>query len=206
MLKPFTFLLGCLPFVYSLYQVYLLQTGQPNSLGADPGKALVHFQGEWALRFLLLTLLVTPVRKFPGLADLIRIRRMLGLFAFFYAAMHLLAYSQFLLLTDLSGIAADIAKRPYITVGFAAFVLLIPLAVTSTDGMIRRLKRRWKQLHSMIYVVAVLVVIHLAWIAKSSYAEPVFYGFLMAFLLGYRLWTARKRLLARFGSLIPGRA
>lgn len=210
MLKTATFFAGCLPLAYSLYQAYLLQSGMPNSLGADPGKALVLLQGEWALRFLLLTLLVTPVRQLTPWTGVIRIRRMLGLFAFFYASLHLAAYMQFLLLNNLADILADIGKRPYITVGFAALALMLPMALTSTNSMMKRLKRHWKTLHSLIYAVAVLAVIHIVWLARSSYAEAIAYGAIVFLLLFYRVWQARSRLKNRLSGLtqffIPERA
>ena len=182
-MKAITFLLSLLPLGYSLLQIYLLQSGAENSLGADPGKALVHLQGEWTIRFLMLTLLITPLRQLTGWTQLIRVRRMLGLFTFFYASLHLTAYLVFLLELNFSNLWADVLKRPYITIGFTAFVLLIPMAVTSTDAMVRRLRRRWQQLHRVVYVVAVLAVLHLVWLAKSSYAEAALYGSLIAVLL-----------------------
>ena len=183
MLKPLTFLVCALPFGYLAWQVYLLQTGAANELGADPGKEIVLLQGEWAIRLLLLTLLITPLRRITGWNRLQKVRRMLGLFAFFYASTHLLAYAVLLLELDFMNLAADIRKRPYITVGFLAWVLLVPLAVTSTNRMMRRLGRNWLRLHRAIYAIAILAVIHLAWLAKSSYAEAVIYGVLVALLL-----------------------
>lgn len=195
MLKPLTFLLGCIPLVYSLYQVYLLQTGGAHSLGADPGKDLVHLQGEWAIRFLVITLLISPVRQLTPFRSVIRVRRMLGLFAFFYASLHLLAYMVFLLGLDFSNIAGDVIKRPYITAGFAGLLLMLPLAITSTDNMMRRLRGRWQVLHRAIYLVAILAVVHLVWQTRSSYQEAAVYGLIIGALLVYRLagWIRQRK-------------
>ncbi len=191
MLKPLTFLVSSIPFGYVLWQVYLLQTGAPNSLGADPGKEIVLHQGEWAIRFLLITLLITPLRQLTGWNSLQKIRRMLGLFTFFYASTHLLAYVVFLLELDFANLAADIQKRPYITVGFAAYVLLVPLAITSTNWMMRKLRKNWILLHRAIYGIGILAVIHVAWLAKSSYAEAVAYGAIVVLLLFLRVFEPK---------------
>ena len=165
-----------------------------NALGADPVATIEHFTGQWALRFVLICLAITQLRQLTGRAELIRFRRMLGLYAFAYASVHLAAY----LGLDLRGywtqIFEEIAKRPYITVGFAAWLLLVPLAVTSTQGWIRRLGRRWGQLHRLVYAIAILAVLHFWWIVKSDYREPLLYAAILALLLGWRLW---KRLASR---------
>jgi len=189
MLKPLTFIVGSVPFAYILWQVYLLQTGAPNNLGADPGKEIVLHQGEWAIRFLLLTLLITPLRQITGWNSLQRVRRMLGLFTFFYASTHIAAYTVFLLELDFANLAADIQERPYITVGFAAYLLLVPLAVTSTHSMMRKLQKNWVLLHRAIYAIGILAVVHVAWLAKSSYAEAVAYGAIVALLLFFRAFS-----------------
>jgi sulfoxide reductase heme-binding subunit YedZ len=191
MIKPLTFFLGLVPIGLSVFQVYLLQSGGNHSLGADPGKELVLHQGEWAIRFLILALLVSPLRQLTGWSQLQRVRRMLGLFAFFYATLHLSAYLVFLLELDFVNLWADVVKRPYITVGFSAYVLLIPLAITSMDWMVRRLKRRWIQLHRAIYFIAILAVVHVTWLAKSSYAEAAAYGFIIAILLLARVFKTQ---------------
>jgi sulfoxide reductase heme-binding subunit YedZ len=167
-----------------------------NKLGANPVEFLQHATGDWTLRFLIFTLCITPFRKLFNLPDLIRFRRMLGLFAFFYVSLHFLTYlgpdQQF----DIAGMWKDVAKRPFITVGFTAFVLLIPLAITSTAGWIRRLGgKRWQMLHRSIYFAAVLGVIHYYWLVKSDVREPLFYGALVAILLLWRLgsWFSRRR-------------
>ncbi len=199
MLKSLTFLLCLAPFAYTVWQVTLFQTGAPNDLGADPGKQIVLLQGEWAIRMLLLTLLVSPLRRLAGWNSLQKVRRMLGLFTFFYASMHLLAYTVFLLELDFANLAADIRKRPYITVGFTAYLLLIPLALTSTDWMMRKLRKNWRLLHRAIYAVSFLVVVHVAWRAKSSYQEAVIYGGIVLLLLFFRvfLWLRAAALLNR---------
>ena len=194
MFKVLTFLLSLGPLAYSIFQVYLLQTGSAHTLGADPGKALVLMQGEWTIRFLVLTLLITPLRRLTGWNRPQKIRRMLGLFTFFYASLHLLAYIVWLLELDFANLWADIIKRPYVTVGFSAYLLLIPLAITSTNGMMRRLGRRWIKLHRAIYAVAVLAVTHLLWLSRSSYAEAAFYGTLIGILLLARVFGSRLRL------------
>lgn len=168
-----------------------------GGLGADPIAEIEHRLGLWALRILLIALAVTPLRQLTGQAWLLRFRRMLGLYAFFYASLHFAAY----LILDLKGywtqIFEEIAKRPYITVGFAAWLLLIPLAVTSTQGMMRRLGRQWGRLHKLVYAIAVLAVLHFWWLVKSDIREPALYAGILALLLGWRLWRrladARRR-------------
>jgi sulfoxide reductase heme-binding subunit YedZ len=188
MIKILTFLLCLLPIGYSIYQVYRLQTGGSHVLGADPAKELVQFQGEWALRFLLLTLLVTPLRRLTGWRPVQNVRRMLGLFTFAYASIHFLAYLFLLLEFDFSNLSADILKRPYITVGFTAYLLLVPLAITSNSFAMRLLRDRWGMLHRLAYGVAILVVVHVTWLAKSSYSEAIAYGVIVAFLLCSRVF------------------
>ena len=192
MLKPAVFTLGFLPFVYSAWQVWLLSDGQPNNLGADPGKELLLFQGEWAIRFLVLTLMVSPIRKLTDWREVMKVRRMLGLFTFFYASLHLLAYSVFLLELNFARIGAELVERPFIALGFVAWLALLPLAVTSVDFMVRRLGRRWRQLHMLVYMVAVLAIVHVFWLAKSSYLEAAIYGGILAILLVYRLFKGQK--------------
>jgi len=188
MFKFLTFLLCLLPLEYSIHQVYQLQTGGANVLGADPAKELVLLQGEWAIRFLLLTLLVTPLRRLAGWRQALKVRRMLGLFTFFYASIHLLAYLLLLLELDFRNLGADILKRPYITVGFTAYLLLVPLALTSNSFAIRLLRNRWAVLHRLVYGVAILVVVHVTWLAKSSYSEAVAYGVIVTILLLVRVF------------------
>ncbi|MDG4583581.1 MAG: protein-methionine-sulfoxide reductase heme-binding subunit MsrQ [Candidatus Competibacter sp.] len=162
-----------------------------DRLGANPVETLSHRTGDWSLRFLLLTLAVTPLRRLTGWNGLQKFRRMLGLFAFFYVCLHFGVYLVFDQFFDLSAIFEDIAKRPYITVGFAGFLLLIPLAATSTNGMIKRLGRNWQRLHRLVYLIGVLGVAHYWWLVKADLSEPLLYGGVLAALLGYRLWWWR---------------
>ncbi len=167
-----------------------------GNLGINPVETLQHGTGDWTLRFLIFTLCITPLRKLLKLPDLIRFRRMLGLFAFFYVCLHFLTYLGPDQSFDLAGMWKDVAKRPYITVGFTAFVLLIPLAITSTTGWIRRLGgKRWQMLHRAIYVAAVCGVIHYYWLVKSDVRKPLFYGTLVTILLLWRLgdWFLKRR-------------
>ena len=202
MIKALTFLLCLLPIGYSIYEVFRLQTGGPHGLGADPAKELVQFQGEWALRFLLLTLLVTPLRRLTGWRQVQKVRRMLGLFTFAYASIHFLAYLFLLLEFDFSNLSADILQRPYITVGFTAYLLLVPLAITSNSFAIRLLRDRWGVLHQLAYGVAILVVVHVTWLAKSSYSEAIAYGVIVAFLLCSRVFK-RKYVFSQDGRKRP---
>ena len=171
----------------------LVQGVLADTLGADPVAALTHATGEWALRLLLLGLALTPLRRLTGQAWPIRFRRLVGLYAFFYACLHLAVF----LVLDLGGfwtqVFEDIVKRPYITVGFAAWLLLVPLAFTSTRGWMRRLGRRWAQLHRLVYAIGVLAVLHFLWLVKSDLREPLVYAGILAILLGARLgWRLRR--------------
>jgi len=166
-----------------------------GQLGANPVEFLQHDTGDWTLRFLIFTLAITPLRKMLQLPELIRFRRMLGLFAFFYVCLHFITYIGPDQSFSLTGMWQDVAKRRFITVGFLGFLLLIPLAVTSTAGWIRRLGgKRWQALHRAIYVAAVCGVIHYYWLVKSDVREPLFYGALVAVLLLWRLgdWLIKR--------------
>ena len=158
------------------------------SLGANPIETLLHRLGIWGLNFLLITLAVTPLRLISGWNWLVRFRRMLGLFAFFYVLMHFMVYAGLDQRFDLNAIFEDIAERPYITVGFTALLLLIPLAVTSTNAMMRRLGAAWKKLHRTVYVIAILGVWHFYWQVKLDTIDATLYAAALAILLGYRLW------------------
>lgn len=187
--KPVLFVLCLVPLAW------LVWDGVTNNLGANPVETVRRYTGDWTLRFLLIALTVTPLRRLTGWHVVIRLRRMLGLFAFFYACLHFVSYiwlDQFFMW---DAIIEDILDRPYITVGVAGFLLLIPLAATSTNGMVRRLGgRRWQRLHQLVYVIAVLGVIHFLWLVKSDISEPVIYGAILALLLGFRLfWHLRGR-------------
>ena len=162
----------------------------------NPLEFIQHATGDWTLRFLVITLTITPLRQVLHLPELIRFRRMLGLYAFFYACLHFTTYLLFDKVFDLHEIWKDVYKRPFITVGFLAFTLLIPLAITSTAGWIRRLGgRRWRILHRAIYISAVCGVIHYYWLVKSAVIRPIFYGVLVGLLLAWRVgdWAVRRR-------------
>ena len=164
-----------------------------DNLGANPIDVITDETGTWTLRFLVLTLAITPLRRWTGWNALVRIRRMLGLFAFFYGSLHFLTYLWLDQFFDVGGIVKDIAKRPFITVGFTAFVLMLPLALTSTKGWIRRLGRRWQVLHRLVYASAMLGVLHYLWLVKADTARPLRYAAIVGTLLGARLWWAAAR-------------
>ena len=171
----------------------LVWKGLHGSLGANPIEFITHETGDWTLIFLVVTLAVSPVRRLLRRPELIRFRRLLGLFAFFYACLHFTTYIWLDKFFDVSDMLKDINKRRFITVGFTAFVLLIPLALTSTKGWIRRLGgRRWQALHRLIYASAVAGVIHYYWLVKSDIRKPVAYGVLIALLLAFRVVSRRK--------------
>jgi sulfoxide reductase heme-binding subunit YedZ len=198
--KPLVFIAGLTPIVWLLCGGFGV-LGQ--SLGPDPIKLTLHTLGKTALNFLMLTLLVTPVRHLAGWPHVVRIRRMLGLFAFSYALLHFTVYLGLDQEFDFAGLGKDIVKRPYITVGFTALVILIPLAVTSTNRMMRRLGRRWQTLHRLVYVAAMLGVWHYYWQVKRDVREPLVYAAILAVLLGYRLVRrarTRKPATSRSGS------
>jgi sulfoxide reductase heme-binding subunit YedZ len=183
--KPALFVICLMPLVW------LIWDGVHNALGANPIEKITHRTGDWGLRFLLLTLAVTPLRRITGYAPLLRIRRMLGLYAFFYVCLHFLTYLVLDQFFDFNEIAKDILKRPYITVGFSAFVLMIPLAVTSTNQMMKRLGRRWKSLHQLVYVIGVLAILHYLWLVKADLLEPLIYAIILMWLLVARVWWQR---------------
>jgi len=169
-----------------------------QALGANPIEVITHSTGDWTLIFLLVTLAITPLRKLTGRLWLVRYRRMFGLFAFFYVVLHFLTYIWLDKFFDVHEMLADIAKRKFITVGFAGFVLLIPLAITSTAGWIRRLGgKRWQKLHQLIYFSALGGVIHYWWLVKADIHKPLEYAVVLGVLLGYRLVTW---LIPRFSS------
>lgn len=159
-----------------------------DELGANPIEFVTHSTGISTLVFLLITLAITPLRKITGLNELIKLRRMLGLFAFFYACLHLTTYLALDQFFDGAAILADIVKRPYITAGFCGFLLMVPLAATSTRRMIVRLGHRWQLLHRLVYVSAAAGVIHFLWLVKADLREPLIYASVLALLLGYRLF------------------
>ncbi len=186
--KPFIFVLCTLPFFY------LLWGASNDALGANPAEYLIRATGDWTLRFLCITLAVTPLRVATAIPELLRMRRMLGLFVYFYASIHLLCYGWLDMGFEWIDIAADIAKRPFILVGFTAFVLLTPLAATSFNRGIRWLgAKRWQLLHRAVYGVAVLAILHFYWMraGKSNFAEVIVYGAILAALLLWRVWNKR---------------
>jgi sulfoxide reductase heme-binding subunit YedZ len=159
-----------------------------DTLGANPLEAVIRGLGDWGLRILLLTLLVSPLRRLLNWAQLLRLRRMLGLFAYFYVVLHLFGYLWFDQFFDWEEIWFDILERPFITVGMVTVVLLTPLAITSTKGMIRRLGKNWKRLHALIYLIGMLGVLHFWWMVKLDVTEPAIYAVILAILLGERLY------------------
>ena len=158
-----------------------------NDLGPDPAKELSLETGEWALRFLLITLTLTPLRRLTKQTEFVRHRRMIGLYSFFYASLHLFVWLTFLLQFRWNDIVEEIIERPYITMGFASYVILLILAATSPKAMVRKLGRNWKRLHKAVYLAAILSIIHLLWILRLDIGEAVLYGAILAVLLGYRL-------------------
>jgi len=182
--KPAIFLLSSLPFCWLLYAAIT------NQLGANPAEALVRATGDWTLRFLCIVLAVTPLRVMTGTPALARFRRMLGLFVYYYVALHLLSYSWFDMGFELPDIAKDIAKRPFILVGFSAFLLLTPLAFTSFNRAIKALGgKRWQALHKLVYLVAGLAILHFFWMraGKNNFTEVFVYASILGALLGWRL-------------------
>ena len=167
-----------------------------QGLGPNPIEFITHETGDWILIFLVLTVAITPARKLLRQPELIRFRRMLGLFAFSYAFLHFSTWIGLDKFFDFSEMSHDVMKRRFITVGFTGFVLLIPLAITSTTGWVRRLGgKRWQRLHQLIYVTAIAGVVHYYWLVKSNVTKPVLYGFIMTLLLGYRfaVWVKKRR-------------
>lgn len=184
--KPAVFLLCLLPFAWLAYRTFA------NDLGANPAEALIRATGDWTLRFICIVLAVTPLRIITATPALARFRRMLGLFAYFYVVVHLVCYSWFDMGFDVGDIAKDIAKRPFILVGFAAFVLLTPLAATSFNAAIKKLgARRWQMLHKLVYLVAGLGLLHFFWMraGKNNFAEVFVYAGIIALLLAWRVWN-----------------
>ena len=183
-LKPAVFLLALVPF--ALLLIRALQ----NNLGPDPAQELSIETGEWTLRFLLITLALTPLRDFTGRSEFVRQRRMLGLFALFYASVHLLGWMTFILGFRWFAIVEELIERPYITVGFTSYLILFALGITSPKAMVRKLGKNWKRLHRLVYLASVLGVVHLLWILRTDIGEAVLYGSIVFVLLGYRI--ARK--------------
>jgi sulfoxide reductase heme-binding subunit YedZ len=181
-IKALVFVLALLPFVRIAALVAM-------QVPVDPVEFITHGSGDWALYLLCATLAVTPLRRFTGWNWLVRLRRMLGLYTFFYASLHFLAFLWFDHFFDLAAMWRDVLKRPFITVGFIAFVLLVPLAATSTQAMIRRLGRNWARLHKLIYAIAPLAILHYWWMkaGKHNFEQPIVWGCVVALLLGLRV-------------------
>ena len=192
-LKVVVFVICLVPASQLAYQAWI------GDLGVNPIEFITRFTGSWALIILIASLAVTPLRRVTGWNDLIKFRRMIGLFAFFYALLHFATYLGLDLFFDFRAIGKDILKRPYITAGFTAFVVMVPLAITSTAGMIRRLGKRWQQLHRLVYLAAIAGVIHFYWLVKADIRRPAQYGAVLALLLGFRLVVKwRPRIIAKF--------
>jgi sulfoxide reductase heme-binding subunit YedZ len=189
LVKPLVFLACLGPVAWLAYGAFT------DQLSANPIQDITNETGVWTLRFLALTLAITPLRRVTGWNWLIRYRRMIGLFAFFYGTLHFFTWSWLDQFFDWQGMVKDVAKRPFITVGFTAFVLMIPLAVTSTSGWIRRLGgRRWNQLHRLVYVTAALGVVHYYWLVKIDTTRPIRYAIVVGALLGIRVaWSLKKK-------------
>lgn len=187
LLKVAVFFAALLPLAHLGWKAYR------DLLGANPIEVITRSTGDWTLIFLMLTLSITPLRRLTGQHWFIRFRRMLGLFAFSYACLHFTTYIWLDKFFDVHEMVKDVAKRKFITVGFTAFVLLIPLAVTSTQGMIRRLGRRWITLHRLVYVSALAGVIHYWWLVKADVRKPEYYAILLTLLLGFRLISAQRK-------------
>jgi sulfoxide reductase heme-binding subunit YedZ len=188
--KPVVFAAALIPFAHLLYGALA------NTLGANPAEALIRSTGDWTLRFLCLTLAVTPLRQWTGWHALARLRRMLGLFTYFYAVTHFLCYAWLDMGFDAADIARDIAKRPFILVGASTLLLLTPLAATSFNRAVRALgAKRWQALHRAVYLIALLALLHFFWMraGKNDFAEWSIYAGIVALLLGWRLWNALRR-------------
>ncbi len=195
--KPVVFALCLMPLAILIYRA---TTGD---VGPNPVEALTHTTGDWALRLLLVTLAVTPLRRLTGRGWLLRFRRMLGLFAFFYASLHVLTYLWLDQFFDPRAIVEDVTERPYIALGLGAYLLMVPLAVTSTRAMVRRLGRRWQVLHRAVYLLAILAVLHFFWLVKADMTEPAVYAAALGVLLALRLQPGRLRSLFRGGGANP---
>ena len=179
--KPIIFILSTIPFLFITYKIFF------NKLGPEPVKEITHFTGEWTLIFICLTLSMSPLKKLTNINYCVKVRRMFGLFVFFYASMHLLTYVGIDYRFSWQPIFEDVVKKKYIFVGFAAWVLLIPLTITSSQKMMLLLKQNWKKLHRLIYVIAILGSLHFIWLSKTIYFKPLIYFVLVIFLLILRI-------------------
>jgi sulfoxide reductase heme-binding subunit YedZ len=188
--KPIVFALALVPLILLFLRAFEISG---MSLGANPIEELLHDLGRWGLKFLLLSLAVTPLRLWTGWSWLIRFRRMLGLFAFFYILLHFIVYAWLDQGLDISAVTEDILKRPYITLGMAALLILIPLAITSTKGMMRRLGKRWQKLHRLVYLIGVLGVWHFYWQVKLDTLDASIYALILIVLLLTRFYYRHKK-------------
>ncbi|MGI8546957.1 MAG: sulfite oxidase heme-binding subunit YedZ [Gemmatimonadaceae bacterium] len=184
-MKTVVFIAALIPLLHLAYGLYA------DTLGANPVEAVEHGTGKWTLRFLIFTLMITPLRRMLGWNELIKYRRMIGLFAFFYATVHLSIYFSLDVGFSVSDVVHDVIKHPYITMGMLAWLSLLPLAITSTRGWVRRLGgKRWARLHRLVYLAAIAGSIHFLWAVKKDISEPLVYIAIFAVLLGYRIWVA----------------
>ena len=184
LLKRVTFAAGLVPAAWLVYGAFT------NNLSANPIADITHQTGDAALMFLVITLTVTPLRRLTGWNELIRLRRMLGLFAFFYACLHLLTWVVIDQFFDLRTMAADIVERPFITIGMVTFLLLVPLAITSSAAMIRRLGKKWQTLHRLAYLATITALVHYWWGVKADFTEPRLWGLALSVLFAFRIWWA----------------
>lgn len=181
-LKPAVFSVALLPLAWLIWRI------AANDLGPDPAQELAISTGEWTLRFLLITLSLTPLRHITGQIAFVRIRRMVGLYALFYAAIHFIVWMSLLLGFRWFAIGEELLERPYISIGFLALLILIALGITSPRAMVRRMGKNWKRLHRLIYLAAILAIVHLTWILRTDVGEAVLYGSILALLLAYRFY------------------
>ena len=181
LIKPLIFVIALIPLFFLLLRII------QNDLGPDPAQELSLETGEWTLRFLIITLAMTPLRQITKRVEFVRHRRMLGLFALFYATCHFFVWLTFILGFRWYTIIEEIVDRPYITVGFSAYLILLALGITSPKVMVRKLGKNWKRLHRLVYVASILGVVHLLWILRTDIGEAVLYGTLVFLLLGYRV-------------------
>ena len=179
--KPSLFFLSLIPLIVIVYKTFT------NNLGPEPIKEITHHTGEWALLFIVFTLAMSPLKKITNLNIWISFRRMLGLFAFFYASLHLMTYVGLDYRFDLENISKDILTKKFIFIGFAAWLLLVPLAITSSKKMMSILKHNWKKLHKLTYVIAIFAVVHFIWLVKRDLTEPLIYLFIILVLLAFRI-------------------
>ena len=186
--KPGVFILSTIPFLLILYKIYF------NKLGPEPVKEITHFTGEWTLIFICLTLSMTPLKRLTNLTVWVSFRRMLGLFVFFYASLHLLTYIGIDYSFNWQPILDDVFKKKYIFIGFSAWLLLIPLAITSSQKMIKLLKNNWKRLHRLIYIIAIFGSLHYIWLSKTIFFKPLVYLVIILVLLALRIKIKKRNI------------